>query len=263
MESGIYTIRNKINNKIYVGCTNNLEKRLKYHKWKLLNNKHANIHLQKAFLKYGMENFEFETLEECEEQFLYGQEHYWCIILNSHNSVYGYNIKPTNPYKIGGISPNTREKISNALRGKTHTNETKQKIAEKARNRKGHLISEEMREKLRIKATGRKHTEESKLKMRGREVSTSFREMQSFIHKGKIVPNEVREKIRSKLKGNIPVNRKVIYQYDTFGHFVKKWESIASAAKYLNLKAPLITKCAKGERKTTGGFVWKYLKDYV
>ena len=39
MTTGIYTIINKNNNKRYIGSSNNIEKRLKYHKSLLKNNK--------------------------------------------------------------------------------------------------------------------------------------------------------------------------------------------------------------------------------
>lgn len=47
----IYKIVNTVNEKIYIGCTNNLDKRKKYHfVWKI----NSNILLQKAIKKYGV-----------------------------------------------------------------------------------------------------------------------------------------------------------------------------------------------------------------
>lgn len=94
---GIYIITNLITNKYYIGCSINLKKRISKHKTLLRGNYHINEHLQSSFNKYGIDNFSFEILEECEEQFLYSQENYWCNLLNSHNRKYGYNILPTNP----------------------------------------------------------------------------------------------------------------------------------------------------------------------
>lgn len=58
--------------------------------------------------------------------------------------------------------------------------------------------------------------------------------------------------------GNKHVAAKAIYQFDKNNIFIKKWSSIIEAAKTLNICACNITDCAKGNRKTAGGFVWKY-----
>ena len=61
--SGIYKIRNLINNKIYIGSTINFRQRWYTHKTLLTNNKHPNSHLQNAWNKYGPANFVFEIME--------------------------------------------------------------------------------------------------------------------------------------------------------------------------------------------------------
>lgn len=63
MESGIYQIRNIINKEIYIGSSINLEKRKSVHFSLLRSGKHHSIKLQRAFNKYGKENFKFEILE--------------------------------------------------------------------------------------------------------------------------------------------------------------------------------------------------------
>lgn len=97
VKSGIYTITNLINSKVLVGYTRNLCRRKIDHFKTLKSNNHRNPHLQKAWDKYGEKSFKFEILEECEEQFLASQEHYWATLLNSHDREFGYNLLPTNP----------------------------------------------------------------------------------------------------------------------------------------------------------------------
>ena len=63
----IYCIRNKINNKKYIGQTS--QKRGYKQRWYnhislLINNKHHSKNLQEDFNKYGIENFEFFILDE-------------------------------------------------------------------------------------------------------------------------------------------------------------------------------------------------------
>lgn len=63
----IYKITNKINGKFYLGSTKNVRKRKGTHFSSLKHNKHHCTPLQRAVNKYGVENFEFEILESCEE----------------------------------------------------------------------------------------------------------------------------------------------------------------------------------------------------
>ena len=135
MRSGVYTITCLINNKVYVGNSKNLSKRLSTHKTKLKSNKHANEHLQNAYNKYGVENFEFETLETCEEQFLDSCENFWCNMLDSSNRSKGYNIKPTSPTSSKGFSLETKLKISLKNKGRRITEEAKQKMSIFQKNR--------------------------------------------------------------------------------------------------------------------------------
>lgn len=60
--SGVYQIRNIINNNSYIGSTNNLYRRYKEHKSKLKSKNNQNVYLQNAVNKYGLENFEFSLI---------------------------------------------------------------------------------------------------------------------------------------------------------------------------------------------------------
>ena len=59
---GIYCIKNKLNNKCYIGSSNDLIYRECMHFHKLKYNKHVNNHLQASYNKYGRDNFEFFRL---------------------------------------------------------------------------------------------------------------------------------------------------------------------------------------------------------
>ena len=67
MSCGVYKITNKINNKCYIGSSKNVERRLKQHQNKSLWLDQPNNALYQDFQKYGLENFDFEILEKCEE----------------------------------------------------------------------------------------------------------------------------------------------------------------------------------------------------
>lgn len=60
----VYKITNRINNKVYIGITNNYETRWRLHKQTSVNERHAEYDkvLYRAFRKYSLDNFEFKIL---------------------------------------------------------------------------------------------------------------------------------------------------------------------------------------------------------
>ncbi len=61
---GIYGIVNKVNSKVYVGQTSErFLRRYWHHQWKLRNGSHDNNYLQRAWNKYGEDNFCFIVIE--------------------------------------------------------------------------------------------------------------------------------------------------------------------------------------------------------
>ena len=71
---GTYKIFCIIDSKLYVGSSKNIEKRFRIHKSQLNNNTHHNIHLQRAWNKYGEHNFIFEPISICKESELKNKE---------------------------------------------------------------------------------------------------------------------------------------------------------------------------------------------
>lgn len=88
---GIYKIENQINNKIYIGQSVNIEKRWKNHIVASSNkcDKGYEYPLYRAIRKYGIENFNFEVIEECSREELNDREVYWINYYDSINK--GYN----------------------------------------------------------------------------------------------------------------------------------------------------------------------------
>lgn len=157
--SGIYTITNTINGKMYVGYALNIQQRCKVHKRHLRKNKHVNPHLQNSYNEYGGENFNFEELEEYPEDLLVAMEHYWATILRVHEEELGYNIKPTHPYKMSTRhKQETIEKIRFAHIGKKETSE---QIEAKRQRNLGKKLSEEHKKKLGDFHRGRKRSKET------------------------------------------------------------------------------------------------------
>ena len=87
---GIYKITNKLNGKVYIGQSNNIERRFKEHINKRTT---AWSSIRPAILKYGVENFSFEVLEECSIEELNKREEYWIKYYGSFGEK-GYNLNP-------------------------------------------------------------------------------------------------------------------------------------------------------------------------
>lgn len=83
---GIYKITNNINGKIYIGQSNNIQRRFSEHQNRGATSR---IPVDVAIQKYGKENFSFEIIEECTIEQLNQRETYW---INHFNSIEnGYN----------------------------------------------------------------------------------------------------------------------------------------------------------------------------
>lgn len=168
MKSGIYKILNTINNKFYIGSSHYIVMRFSQHKYDLLNNKHPNLHLQRAFNKYGFSAFEFHILEHCEKEKLIEREQFYIDNLKPN-----YNLAPKAGSNLGfKHTEKTKEKmrkpksethkknLSTAKLGKRLSEEQKLKIG---LGNKGKIISKETRKKQSKALKGRVYTEERRL----------------------------------------------------------------------------------------------------
>ena len=87
--SGIYGIYCLSNDKMYVGSAMNIHTRYIKHKYYLKTKKHHSLKLQRAYDKYGIENFKMIVLENCDDVNLLDKEFEWITKLNSYHN--GFN----------------------------------------------------------------------------------------------------------------------------------------------------------------------------
>lgn len=162
--TGIYKITNKLNNKIYVGSGIDIKNRWNLHKFKLKNNKHHSIKLQRSYNKHGIDHFIFEVLEYCSKDVLIEREQYWIDTLNSYNK--GYNCNPIAGSCLGSKrTQKTKNKISKAKLGLKRDEITKKKISETMKGKNsgrpswnsGKKISKEHKEKISKSLSGSKN----------------------------------------------------------------------------------------------------------
>lgn len=84
---GIYKITNNLNGKSYIGQSVDIKRRWNEHKRNIGSNKNP---MYLDFEKYGLDNFSFEILEECEITKLDEREIYWISNYNTYKQ--GYNL---------------------------------------------------------------------------------------------------------------------------------------------------------------------------
>lgn len=193
MASGIYCIKNIINNKIYIGSAVNIKSRWAVHRWNLKHKHHPSAHLQSAWNKYGSMSFKFFILEEdIAQDFLLTREQYWLDTTKCYLPENGYTTRKMADSNFG-ISPSleTRKKIGNGNRGKVVSQETRDKIKKANTGRKYGPRSLEFRKRVGEQFRGKKHSVEQRAKIskanRGRIPTEKTRKLWSQQRKGKQV----------------------------------------------------------------------------
>lgn len=201
---GIYKIENLCNNKKYIGQSTNVWKRLSVHRSSLRGGYHENEHLQRAFFKYGEENFSFDVIKITKIKYLDRLEKLYIRLNKTMDDSYGYNMETGgNLNKI--MSKKSRIKMSNFHKGKKLSEDHKNKISLAFKGEKHPLYGKKGSE---APFWGKKHTIETK-----RKISQSHKGENHYLY-GKNMPKEQKEKISKSLIGRIP-NKKAISKSKT------------------------------------------------
>lgn len=153
MTSGIYRIRNVLNGDCYIGSAVNFIKRARVHKHLLLKGKHDCIHLQRAVVKYGGQNFVCEPVLVCARKDLIFYEQ---LVIDAFNPRYNIARRAGNTLGLK-FSNEAKAKMRAAKLGRKLSLETIAKIQKsRIRNAKPRPpISEATREKMRFAGLGR------------------------------------------------------------------------------------------------------------
>jgi hypothetical protein len=185
----IYKTTNLINGKIYIGYDSKNRSIDDYAgSGKLLN---------RAIVKYGIDNFNKEILEHVTEENWEEQETYWISKLDATNKEIGYNIaKGGNGGDTFTHHPNKEEiskKRSLANKGRIHTEESRKNMSE---GRKGIKFSDETLKKMSNSQKGNKNKA-------GKKVSEESRKKMSDAKIGKKASKETKQKMSSSQKGKV------------------------------------------------------------
>jgi len=228
---GIYKITNPTN-KIYIGQSWDIEKRIKSHKKQY--NKNQSL-LNSSISKYGVDNHIFEIAhilpQDIDQKTLDVFEiAYWQQYKDCGFSM--LNIRE--PGNGGKLSESTKELLRLHNLGKSYTEDTnKKKGSKKEKNPCFGKFGKDH------PAYGRKRTEEEKNKV------------QDFW------TNEKKLERSKKYKAKNP-NAKQVSQYTKSGEFIKNWNNIKEAANSFTSKSLHIGDVCSGKRKYAGGYIWKY-----
>jgi group I intron endonuclease len=250
---GIYCLTNKINNKSYIGKSNNLRERIGIHR-NSSRRKKNDCYIKRAIRKYGWENFDVFILHT-QDKYNNGE-----LLEIETNLIKTINTLVPNGYNILESSTGcngyhhtaeAKEKIKNSSSGRRHTDEAKRLLSLSHIGSKNPMYGKQMSEetKLRISKSssgeknhffGKTHSEETKRKMR-----------------------EMRAK-QDCSKYKLPVRQIDI----ATGNELKIWTSAPEASMALNGKRtsaiPSVCRKTPDKRgyfvKSALGFKWEYVK---
>ncbi len=246
---GIYQITNKINHKIYIGKSVDIEERWQQHKYG-----NSRITISKAIKKYGRENFDFIVLEsinivslnkeEINEKLL-NLEQKWIDIKKPYLKSIGYNI-------------NRKAKITYRPKNRIDTNIKISKIKQEM-NHCGKPIIQYTLEGKFIREWKSAAEVERILGLFAENVSAVCMKKNKkcgnyiFRHKGDVLTDDDIKNVNV-----IHRNRKKVIKQSLSGDDIEIFNSIQDAANSVDGSISNIIHTCKGRQKTYRGFIWKY-----
>ena len=246
---GIYMIKSKINNKMYIGQSIDIERRWDQHKYGK-----GNIILRNAIKKYGLNNFEFLILEEIiienktkkaitEE--LHKKEQLWFDKLKPYKN--GYNINKVAKPNETNFTSRDKDYGKKISRIKIENNHTGKPIVQYSLE--GELIKEWL-----SSASVQRELGFNARNIGGcanKETYTSNGYIWRF--KGDSLTKDDLDKIKNKR----PKTKKV-YQYDLKGNLVEVHESLMQSSEKSGYDYGCIMSVCSGGLETYRDYFWSY-----
>ena len=230
----IYMIKNKINNKLYIGQTIRSDLNCRWREHKLCKKDCIGNYLYNAYKKYGINNFEYKLVCICFNEDCNKFEYEY---IKKYNTIYpnGYNLQS------GGGNHTLSEEVKQLISEKTRGNPSSNKV--------------------------KKMTDEQKIKLSESLIKWNLNNE----NKNKKTL-DIKDKISISLKNyyknnNNNTNKKCIKidQYDLNYNYIKTFDSINSAAKEVGITQMMINRASSNDikysqYKTAKGFIWKRLE---
>ena len=227
---GIYKITNP-NNKVYVGQSTNIKNRFRYYK----SLDERQITLYNSFQKYGIDNHQFEIIEECSEDKLDEREIYW----GEYYKVLSEGLNCRLGKGRGSCSEETKQKIGINNKGKGVKSIIQYDL-------EGNFIKEWISAREASRQLNIKNTDISSCCKNGRNRTAG-----GFIWKFKSDNISIIQLRKHK-------NSKEVCQYDLEGNFIKTWPNFITAGKELNLHPTGISQCCLGKVKKFKNYIWVF-----
>ena len=224
-KSGIYFIKSSINGKIYIGETNNLNRRKIRHFTDLNSGNHTNKYLQRHVGKYGIEDLEFSIIEELvfDKKILNEREKHWIKFYKSNNREFGFNL---NEGGTGGYAHTMVYKDFHLVNIKTEKIEKYETISDF--EEKNNLYK---RHKIRDVLSGK------------RKVSLDFTTIENF--------NKIKAKSKKELKGRKPppIRSRSFEILNLITNEVVFSENVSNFCRENNLNYICLLRVINGKRK--------------
>lgn len=222
---GIYKYTNKINGKIYIGQSSDITARKSSHRnQSLYGGKDMNCPFHLAINKYGIDNFDFEIIEECDKSLLNEREQYWIEYYDSYNNGYNATTGGDHCEKETGRPLLLYDYDGNFIKEIHNIAATARELGVSYGTVYGVLEGD------------RKSTKGFQIK---------YKESDDF-------PKKI-EPYNSRQGGSY-----IVLQLDKDDNILNEYKSVNEAARQTGCDCSTISKVCRGKLKTHGGFKWKY-----
>ena len=259
-ETGIYCIRNIINNKIYIGSTKtSFTVRKNRHLRELNNNSYCNEHLQNAWNKYSSDSFNFEILFICKPNECIKYEAEFIKLYSSNLRELGYNIACVVDYRFNyEISEihNTEKK---------HRKKEKSKLVNGFDNKerglpkpfKEYSLSGDY---IREYNSAKEFTEINCVSIRG--MLSTILNKRVLVYKNTIIlfSNDVLTE-KDIIFANKKIASKKVEIFDLNNKYIRTFDTVNESATFLNCKPCEVRMCCSGKRGRIRNFITKYIKN--
>jgi len=246
----VYSVTNKINGKIYIGQSIDVERRWSQHKYGK-----GNLILKNAIKKYGIDNFEFTILEKVDIdnkskndiiELLTIIEQKWFDLKKPYLKENGYNIQKTSkPNLTPNKDYNFGQKISKIKIDNNHTGKPLNQY-----NLNGDLIKE-WKSAAEIERVLGFNAENISACCLGKSKTSN-----GFIWKFVGIKLTELEIINSKVKIR---KKKKVAKYSLTGELIEVFDSLIDAAKNVGCPQYQISKVCTGVQKTCRNYKWVFI----
>lgn len=277
----VYALLNSSTSECYIGSTGKLVPRIQKHLRDLTLQKHVSKKMQLAWDSHNADFLILVLKIVADKEVRLDTEQYYIDTLSPAFNTY----KNSRSGKGHVVSEETRKRQSEALKGRTHSEQARALLSEA---HKGKVVSEETRKRQSEAAkrrqpasehtrklisealTGRKRTDEMKARMskaqKGKIISESTKRLLREVNKGRVASLEEKASRAAGVKatydsGHIRKGTKCIIQFDLCGNKIREWGSARFIVQEFNVTKSAIYRYLRTGNPSPGGFIWKFKAD--